>query len=264
MHKELKLQVEPIIRKAGEILLFYYHKQMTWRDKKDQGFVTEADLASETFLMQELANVMPEASFFAEESGKRGNQDADYCWVIDPLDGTTNFAFGIPYFCISVALTYKQQPVFGMIYVPLFDELFYAQKGAGAFLNDQKITVSKERSLDRSLFLVGFPYAKGKAFLSVLHHLEDISPRTYAFRHLGAIALDQAYVACGRADGIFFEDLSWWDVAAGLILIQEAGGIVSTYTGKPVIPGYRSYVAGADLMHRKLLSFFHDQNVKID
>ena len=264
MHKDLVSNVEPVIRKAGEIVLSYFQKKLTWSDKRENGFATQADFASEEFLIAELSNIMPEAAVFAEESGKQGSNNAEYCWVIDPLDGTTNFAYGLPYFGISVALTHKNVPVFGMIYVPLFNELFYAVQGQGAYLNGERIQVAQERPLDRSLLLVGFPYAKGQAFVSVLQNLEEISPRSFAFRHLGAIAVDQAYIACGRADGLFFEDLAWWDVAAGIILIKEAGGKVTTYKGNEVSPEYHTYVAANDKLHKRLLSFFDDQNVKID
>ena len=256
MRNDLPTVVEPIIRKAGDILLSYYHKQLTWKDKQEHGFVTEADVASEEYLIEQLKKLLPETSFFAEESGKQGNQESEYCWVIDPLDGTTNFAYGIPHFCISVALTQHDKPIFGMIYLPLQNELFYAEKGKGAFLNGKRIAVAEQRPLDRTLLLVGFPYVKGHTFLSVMHHLADISPKTYAFRHLGAIAVDQAYVACGRGDGIFFEDLAWWDIAAGLLLIEEAGGVVTTYQGTEVTSSYQSYVGGNRQIHTRLLDFF--------
>jgi len=255
---DLPARVEPIIRRAGEILLSFYGKNLTWHDKKDQGFATEADLASEKFLIEELGKVLPEASFFAEESGSQGSDNAEYCWVIDPLDGTTNFAYGIPYFCISIALTKNKKPVFGIIYVPISDELFVAQKDQGATLNGKPISVAKTRPLARSLLLVGFPYAKSKPFLSVLSSLEEITPRSYAFRHLGSAAIDQAYIAAGKADGLFFENLGWWDVAAGLLLIQEANGIVTTYEGGPVTPSYKTYIAGNPELHAKLLSYLND------
>lgn len=256
MRNDLPTVVEPIIRQAGDILLSYYQKQLTWKDKQEQGFVTEADLASEAFLIEQLNKLLPEVSFFAEESGKQGSANNEYCWVIDPLDGTTNFAYGIPHFCISVALTQHDKPIFGMIYLPLQDELFCAEKGKGAFLNGNRISVAENRPLERTLLLVGFPYQRGNTFLSMMHHLADISPKTYAFRHLGAIAVEQAYLACGRGDGIFFEDLAWWDIAAGLLLITEAGGVVTTYEGTEVTPSYCSYVGGNKQIHGRLLDFF--------
>jgi myo-inositol-1(or 4)-monophosphatase len=254
--------VEAIIRQAGEILLSYYHKKLEWYEKKEHGFATQADLAVEKFLIQELSKILPQASFFAEESGISGS--GKYCWVIDPLDGTTNFAFGIPYFCISIALTQDNEPILALIFDPLSDDLFCAQKGNGATLNGQKIAVATQRPLEKSLILVGFPYSKGNSFLHVLHNLEQISPRSYAFRHLGAIALDQAYIACARADGLFFENLSWWDVAAGILLIKEAGGKVTTYNNQEIKPGYRSYVAANPDFHGILLSYLSNDLVKDD
>jgi len=256
MLNDLPHLVEPIVRQAGDILLSFYHKQLTWHDKQEQGFATEADLASEKFLIEELGKIMPDAAFFAEESGKQGSSESEYCWVIDPLDGTTNFAYGIPHFCVSVALTHRDEPIFGVIYMPLQKELFYAQKGKGAFLNGERISIADKRPLDRSLLLVGFPYQKGPTFLSMLHHLADVSPRSYAFRHLGAIAVEQAYLACGRGDAIFFEDLAWWDVAAGLLIIQEAGGVVTTFEGARVGPAYRTYIGANKRLHGHLLEFF--------
>lgn len=247
-------QVEPIIRKAGEIVLSYFHKKLTWHEK-DQGFVTQADLESERFLIQELSKVLPEASFFAEESG-RSKGENDYCWVIDPLDGTTNFAHGLPYFCISIALTYHNKPIFGVIYQPLLNELFYAQEGQGAYLNGQRISVAQEVPLDKSFLLVGLPYEKDQGYKRVMEHLQQISPRTYAFRHMGAIALDQAYLACGRADGLFFEGLSWWDIAAGILLIKEAGGMVTTYEGDTITITFNSFLAAPKKLYRILLPFF--------
>lgn len=253
--QDLRAKVEPIVRDAGDILLSYFHTNLI-RTEKQSGFVTEADLASERFLMAELHKVMPEAAFFAEESGKSGNSTDDYCWVIDPLDGTTNFAHGLPYFCISVALTFKGKPVFGCIYQPLLNEFFYASQGNGAYLNGERIQVSAVRSLQESLLLVGFPYAKGEHYQNVLNYLRDLSKKTYAFRHFGAVALDQAYLACGRSEVVFFEQLGWWDVAAGIILIQEAGGVVSTYQGRVVDAHYESFLAANQELHVQMLTLF--------
>lgn len=254
---QLAQSVEPIIRKASDILLSYYQKQLIWKEKKGNGFVTQADIASEEYLISALKKVLPEAAFLAEESGAQGN--SDYCWVIDPLDGTTNFAYGIPNFCISIALTHRDIPIFGMIYLPLSNELFYAEKGKGAFLNEKPIAVAQERPLQKSLLLVGVPYTKGEAFLNVLDHLKAVSEHTYAFRHLGAIAVDLAYVACGRADGVFFEDLKWWDIAAGILLIEEAGGKITTYENEAMTPSYQSCIAANEKFHAYLLKFFKHQ-----
>ena len=137
--------VDPLVRQAGRILLDYFHKPLKRYDKKNAGFATDADLASESFLLKSLAPIIPDVSFCAEESGLTAGND--YQWVIDPLDGTTNFASGIPYFCVSVALTYKGNPIFGVIYSPITDEFFYAETGKGAFCNNLPIHVCTHTKL---------------------------------------------------------------------------------------------------------------------
>ncbi len=248
--------LEPIVRKAGDILLSYYGKQLIRQEKPRHGFVTEADHASEQYLIENLAKVLPEASFFAEESGKSGS--GEYCWVIDPLDGTTNFAHGLPYFCISVALTHKDIPIVGIIFQPLSNEVFFAQSGKGAFLNGDKINVSAPVGFDKSLIALGLPYAKSKS-VPLIHAAESVIKQAYAFRHLGAIALDLAYVAAGHLDGVFFTHLAWWDVAAGMLLIQEAGGMISDFTGNALNPAYNSCIAGGLQVYETLQSLLRDK-----
>ena len=249
---DLIKRVGPIVRDAGSIILSYFHKKLTRNEKGENGFVTEADLASEKFLINELKKITPEASFFAEESGKteKGNS---YCWVIDPLDGTTNFAHEIPYFCISVALTYNDNPIFGMIYQPLLDELFYAQEGKGAYCNGRPIHVSSPAGLDKCFLGMGVPYIKDERFEKLLRRGWTIAQKSYAMRTFGAVALDLANVACGRLDGALFENLGWWDVAAGIVIIREAGGKITDFEGKPLDPGYKSCLAASLPMHKELL-----------
>lgn len=243
--------VEPIVRKAGDILLSYHGKQLTRTQKERHGFVTEADLASEQYLIKELSNVLPEASFCAEESGNSGNSDSGYSWVIDPLDGTTNFSYGLPYFCISVALTYHDVPQVGVVYQPLLNEFFYAQQGMGAFLNGQPITVSSPERLDQSLVVIGLPYpAKERA--AMVGIAQKIASKVHSIRHFGAIALDLAYLATGRLDGVLFGGLAWWDVAAGMLLITEAGGRVTDFEGNQLNPQYKTCISGSPMVHAGL------------
>lgn len=197
-----------------------------------------------------MGKLLPHASFFAEESGQNG--DAPYCWVIDPLDGTTNFAHKIPYFCISVALTFQGVSVLGVIYDPLRDELFSVQQGKPAMCNGKPIAVNCPANLSDAFLFVGLPYSKGIAYQQTVKTVERLADKVFALRHLGAIALDQAYVACGRTDGLFFRDLGWWDIAAGMLLIQEAGGAVTTFEGTVPTKNYRSYVAAHPKIHEKL------------
>src|SRR5262249_50711623 len=148
---------------------------------------------------------------------------------------------GFPYFCISVALTYNDEPVWAGVYQPITKEFFYAAKGKGAFLNEKPIRVSQTDSLKKSIIAIGIPYAKTPEFKQVIKGLDRVAPVTDAIRHMGAAALDQAYVAAGRFDGVFFEQLGWWDIAAGMLLIQEAGGIVTTFEGGKVDRQWVSY-----------------------
>lgn len=244
--------VEPIIKQAGDILLAYYAKPLVRYEKKGHGFVTEADLASEKFLIAELAKLIPHVSFFAEESGQNGPEQSPYCWVIDPLDGTTNFAQRLPYFCISVALTYKDEPIFAMLYQPLLKELFYAIKGQGAYLNGQRIRVA-QAPVDRGIVAIGLPYAKDQKYAQLLRDAWQIARRVYAIRHFGAVALDLAYVAAGRLDAVVFEELGWWDVAAGMLLVSEAGGFVSDFQGEKLGPKYLNCIASSSVILQKEL-----------
>ncbi|MCK5632916.1 inositol monophosphatase [bacterium] len=256
---DLKKEVEPIIRAAGKEQLRYFAKarSLVRHEKNGAGFCTKADIESENFLIKELSRVIPGADFFAEESGITGN--GEYRWVIDPLDGTTNFAHGLPHFCISVALTHKNIVIFGMIYQPVLDELFWAESGKGAWLNEQKIKVSSPKKLDESFLVVGLPYdvhmGERKDFFNKLC---SVVPQAYTFRHMGAVALDLAYVACGRFDGIFFTDLAWWDFAAGDLLIKEAGGQTSEFDGSLITLDSKSYVAGSALTQKALFELLRN------
>lgn len=252
LNEQITQKIESTIKKAGSILLSHFRKPLHWHEKKNQGFVTEADLASEKFLIDELGKILPDASFITEEEGKKGNQLADYTWVIDPLDGTTNFAHGLSYFCISVALTYKGKPIFAVIYQPLLDEYFTAQAGKGALLNGVPVAVTKT-SYSKSFIAIGVPYAKDARFAEIIHALDIIAPETFGFRHMGAAALDLAYVACGRFDGVVFENLKWWDVAAGILILKEAGAAVTDFSGKEVDEQYVTFCAASDKLHAHLL-----------
>lgn len=238
----------------------YFNKPLDRYEKPGYGFATEADRAAEDYLITALARLVPEASFHAEESGTSGDQSSDYVWVIDPLDGTTNFSQGLPIFSISVALTYQGVPVLGMIHQPLLDELYYAAQGQGAWLNGKRIAVSSPRELKKGIVVVALPYAHDPSYMKLFAQVRMIAPRAYAFRHLGSAALDLAYVAAGRLDGVFMAKLGWWDVAAGMVLVSEAGGIVTNFAGKSIGSGYKSLVAAGPQMHEQLLTFLdHDE-----
>jgi myo-inositol-1(or 4)-monophosphatase len=248
---DLHTDLEQILKGAGEILRSYWGKQLEHQQKRD-GFLTEADLASEAYLIEKLTALAP-ADIWAEESGQSGSNNNGYRWVIDPLDGTTNFAYGIPYFCISVALTDHDRPIHAAIYNPLQNEFFYARRGFGAWRNRKKITVSSPNSISDAFIGIGFPYARDKRS-SLLLSAKKIITTVQAVRSLGAIALDLAYLATGRFDGMFFSHLFWWDVAAGMLLIEEAGGAIADFNGNPITPTYQNCVAGGGLVFEHLLT----------
>ncbi len=200
--------------------------------KQVNDFVTEVDHASEDAIIDTLLTAYPNHAIHAEESGRtRGNQRSDHVWIIDPLDGTTNFIHGFPVYCISIALTVKGRVEQAVIYDPTRNDLFTATRGRGAYLNDRRIRVSKRTRLQESLVSTGFPYRKGDDFAGYLKMMSDVMQRTAGLRRPGAAALDLAYVAAGFTDGFFETGLKPWDVAAGSLLVTEAGGLIGNFTG---------------------------------
>lgn len=253
MEQNWQQSLEPIIRKAGDILLSYYNKPLIHHEKTGQGFVTDADMHSERFLIQELSLLFPQAGIWAEESGKTDSSNNEYYWVIDPLDGTTNFAQGLPYFCISVALTRNNIPIIGAIYQPISNEFFYAQQNYGAFLNNMPIQVSSPEQFNQAIIALGLPYRHDQQE-SLINTAQTIIRNAYAMRHYGAIALDLAYVACGKLDGVFLAHLKWWDIAAGIVLIEQAGGMATDFNQKPLGPDFKTGVAGGKMVHNYVVN----------
>lgn len=246
-------QVEPIIVQAGKILLSYYRTGLAREYKKDGSFATEADIQVEQFLVEHLKEVVPGAAFFVEEAGKiQGN---DYCWVIDPLDGTTNFAQGLPHFCISVALTYKHEPVIAFVYQPLLQKLFKAIKSGGAFLQGKRLPSIADRTLKESIIVFSFPYQQQEGYFKFICEIEK---KVYTARNFGAAALDQAYCAAGKVDSVMFCNLAWWDIAAGMLLIKEAGGQVMQFDGSAVDQSFTTFLAGNKLICSEVVSLAQD------
>ena len=253
VHEKIDLvaKVSPIIKQAGQILLGYFGTPLAKTEKslngRSQGFVTDADIASENYLIEKLGAIIDGAAFIAEESGNSG-KSSDYCWVIDPLDGTTNFAHNLSYFCISVALTHKDKPVFGMIYQPMLDELFYAHAGKGAYLNGKPIAVALQ-SGSKKMVTIGFA-----SLYSKMVGMAAKQDKPFSMRNFGAMALDLAYIACGRLDAGVFDKVKWWDMAAGIILIEEAGGIITDFQGLNTGINSQSCMAtSSNQLHEQLL-----------
>jgi myo-inositol-1(or 4)-monophosphatase len=222
--------------------------------KQVNDFVTEVDQAAEQAIIETLLAAYPGHGIWAEESGRtHGAQDSDYVWIIDPLDGTTNFIHGLPVYCVSIALAVKGKVEQAVIYDPTRNDLFTATRGRGAFLNDRRIRVSKRVRLQECLISTGFPFRQGDDFNTYLRMMGDVMQRTAGLRRPGAAALDLAYVAAGFTDGFFETGLQPWDVAAGSLLVTEAGGLVGNFTGEADFLEQKECVAGAPRIYGQLV-----------
>jgi myo-inositol-1(or 4)-monophosphatase len=197
--------------------------------KGKNDFVTEVDKNAEYIIIETIKSAYPDHAFFAEESGKSG--DSEYVWIIDPLDGTTNFLHGIPHFAVSIALQHKGRLDQAVVYDPVKQELFTASKGKGAQLNNKKIRVSSLSTLNAALLATGFPFGTNPDVEKFIESFRALYPKISGIRRAGVASLDLAYVACGRLDGFWEFGLKPWDMAAGALLIQEAGGINSEISG---------------------------------
>ena len=238
--------------KAGEIVRDGASRTRKVMHKGRIDLVTETDLAVERMLKKELSDLLPGSDFLAEETAKEA-EPGELTWIIDPLDGTTNFAHGLPFVANSIALWHRDRVVLGVVNLPLMGEMFSAAEGEGAFLNGTAISVSTETSLEQCLLATGFPYDIDAYLEPILAHLKRLLPLAQGIRRPGAAALDLAYVACGRYDGFYENALNPWDVAAGVLLVKEAGGRVSEFeAGTPYEFGAASILASNGRIHAEL------------
>jgi myo-inositol-1(or 4)-monophosphatase len=214
--------------------------------------VSYVDKEAEKIIVSQLREILPEADFIAEE-GTAGQSGKDYTWIIDPLDGTTNFIHGIPIFAVSIGLKYKDEIVLGVVYEVNFDECFYASKGNGAYLNEKKIQVSKPKTLSESLVVTGFPYSAFSKIDNYLKILRSLMETCHGLRRMGSAATDLCYVACGRSEGFFEYDLKPYDVAAGVIILQEAGGKVTDFEGDNDYLFGKTILASNSHVHTELM-----------
>ncbi|WP_319584785.1 inositol monophosphatase family protein [uncultured Pseudodesulfovibrio sp.] len=218
----------PIADKAGDIVREGAAHGRKIRHKGRIDLVTETDLAVEAMLKSELAKLLPGSDFLAEETAKH-TALGEFTWIIDPVDGTTNFAHGLPYVANSIALWHRDRIVLGMVNMPLLNERFTAVEGKGAYLNGRPIAVTEEADLEQCVLATGFPYDIDTHLEDILKNLRTLLPIAQGVRRGGAAAVDLAFVACGRMDGFYERALNPWDTAAGLLLVNEAGGRVSEY-----------------------------------
>jgi len=226
--------------------------------KQVNDFVTEVDHASEAAIIDTLLTAYPDHGILAEESGSQhGNPNADHIWIIDPLDGTTNFIHGFPVYCVSIALQVRGRIEQAVVYDPSRNDLFTATRGRGAFLNDRRIRVSKRTQLKECLISTGFPFRPGDNFNNYLLMMGDVMQKTAGLRRPGSAALDLAYVAAGFTEAFFETGLSPWDVAAGSLLVTEAGGLVGNFTGESDFLEQREVLAGTPRIYGQLVPILH-------
>ena len=242
-------------RKAGRTLKrdFGEVEKLQVSLKGPADFVTAADRRAEEILHQELTKARPGYGFLGEEGGTREGADKTHTWIVDPLDGTSNFLHGIPQFAISVALRREGTVVAGVVYNPANDELFTAERGKGAFLNDQRVRVAERRRLIDAVVACGLPH-HGRGDLELFRReFAAVQDKVAGLRRFGAATLDLAWVAAGRFDAFWERDLSPWDVAAGLLLVREAGGFITDLDGGDAMLTKGHILAGNETMHREFL-----------
>ena len=243
-------------RDAGRILAERFGRSIEITNKSELDLVTESDLASESLIIDRIRTYYPRHAILAEESGAAEPADrerpSDWRWIIDPLDGTTNYAHGYPCFCVSIGLEHQGRMEVGVVYDPMRDEVFAAERGQGASLNGRRIRVSSAPNLASALLCTGFPYDVRERS-EFARHFANFIMNAQGVRRDGAAALDLAYVAAGRFDGFWEEGLKPWDVAAGVLLIEEAGGRVSNYRGEPMNIYTPPIVASNGLVHEEMM-----------
>ncbi len=240
-------------REAGQILLDKFGRKINISFKSEANPVTEADLASEKHIIERIHSYYPKHSVLGEESGATDVANAEYKWIIDPLDGTTNYSHGYPCFCVSIGLEYRGEIILGVIFDPTRDELFAAERGQGATLNGRKIQVSPTEELRYAMLVTGFPYSVVIEKSDFDRNLRNFILNSQAVRRDGSAALDLCYVACGRFDGFWEDGLNAWDVAAGVLILEEAGGKVSYYDGSPISIYQPPICTSNGLIHQQML-----------
>ena len=241
-----------LIRDFGEV------EQLQVSIKGPGEFVSTADLRAERTLRNELKRARPGYALLFEEGGAEEGNDPHHRWIVDPLDGTTNFLHGIPHFAISIALERDGEIIAGLIYEPTRDEMFWAEKGVGAYLNDRRLRVSARRQLSEAVIGTGIPFEGRGDHPSYIATLARVMAATAGVRRLGAAALDLAYVAAGRYDGFWEFGLCSWDIAAGLLLVREAGGFVSDFTGGQTMMASGDVLAANDRLHLPLAALIKE------
>lgn len=248
-------------RAAGQILSNQWHKPRKIEHKGAIDLVTDTDKEIEAFLKEKLAALVPDAAFLGEESSANMDKllSSSLCWVVDPVDGTTNFVHYLPMVAVSVALCQNGEPIIGVVDAPLLRETYYAARDTRAFCNGEPVSVSTTYTLTDSLVATGFPYDMSKALPGILKRLERVLPVTQGLRRPGSAALDLCWTAAGRVDAFYEEDLKPWDMAAGWLLVKEAGGEVTDFSGAP-LEWHKPVLASNGHVHMAMVELLNSRN----
>ena len=257
MHPTVNIAVRAA-RAAGDVILRYHNQidLLTIENKAANDFVSEVDKAAEYAIINEIKKSFPEHSILGEEGGQILG-DEKYQWIVDPLDGTTNYLHGFPQYAISIALYENKVPFHAVVYDPFKEELFTASKGEGAFLNDERMRVTNSKGLQNTLIGTGFPFKYPQHLDCYLATFKAIHPKVSGIRRAGSAALDLAYVAAGRLDGFWEIGLNSWDIAAGVLLIKEAGGFIGDFSGRDMYFETGNVVAGNTDVFKEILKTIH-------
>ena len=248
IYKACMKSAKSLIRDFGEI------EKLQVSSKGPGDFVSSADKRTEKIIIDELLKAHPDYGILSEEAGEINKNNKDNRWIIDPIDGTTNFLNGIPHFAISIGYEEDNEIKCGIIFDPIKNELFFADKGNGAFLNNSRIRVSKKKNLEDSLLVTGGPKFSSKIKEKILKEYSDVSLEINApIRKFGSAALDISYVACGRFDGYWQRELNYWDIAAGIIILKESGGFIEYFNKDDISSIKRNIIASNDNIHKNLV-----------
>ena len=250
---EFKSFTDAIAREAGGLLRKYLNKSHRVSYKGRMNLVTDVDKRCEDLIIKKIRRSYPLHSILSEESGASGCSKSQYRWLIDPLDGTTNYVHRVPFFCVSIALAMNDELIAAAVYDPIRNELFSASRGNGSFLNNKRIRVSGIATINKALLSTGFPYKFGNSMKINIENFVMFMKRAQAVRRPGSAALDLCYVASSRFDGFWEMELKPWDTAAGVLIIKEAGGEVTDFKNRPFTPSMKQIVASNKRLHNQML-----------
>ncbi|HOK05146.1 MAG TPA: inositol monophosphatase family protein [Victivallales bacterium] len=250
--------ISEIAKTAGAIAQKMRESELTVSYKSEKDLVSEADREVEKFIISEIKKYFPDDGIWGEETGKK-NLNSDFQWIIDPIDGTTSYLHNQPFYSVSIGLQYKGESILGVVFAPALNELFYAEKSAGAFLNGKKISVSRREKLIESVLSTGFACVRSNKKNNNIKYFSKILPKIREIRRFGSAAIDLSYTACGRLDGFWELNLQLYDICAGALILLEAGGQITDFSGKKNFP-QNGTLATNGLIHDQLIELLNKKN----